>query len=587
MDENGILWEAEEVPYKQTGSSKSREDNYPDVHRQIRGDNMQYNETSIPTSRQNNYPETNRQMCYQSQNTASKLKMSDKFLEEKKLFSENLKRILKLPFLRESGNQVELTNDTLRHKLGKGHFSESKRNLYTNSFDDLSYNSQTMASNDSLDRNFEADIRTKECSTQTWIIDRNYMDVETSASNSSPSLIDQNLVHHNSSPRIIDKQLLDDKASSANNSCRISDNNLPDSESYSSTLYSKLPENKGSLKNREKGDNLVTLQNNDKCYSEELSKKYYLGNNEKSRDLFDELKKESLMESNAIVKPSIMKKNSGVREKDTISQTVNLKGHALFDNSIVSETSVLTESGDSFTSTKPCNIKDIGQRYQHTEAHSLESVGNNTYENSQSTKTSDSSNALEQNMVIIPMPKTCIQAQDNYDILSDLPHQHDKELGTNDESSVIFSSQMSDDFEIIDTQTEEEIDSVIYDKSTDSTNSNKMYGQDGSGVLLDDSLEDDIIPPQEDVMLACDRRKSLSRQLSLDVERNAGKDLLEQVNCHFLCIHGRMPKHQNHKSFTCYSHYLIIDTCVRYHYMIYNIKLIYDWLLHGSKHNLL
>jgi hypothetical protein len=70
-------------------------------------------------SRQNNYPETNRQMGYQ--NTASKLKMSDKFLEEKKLFSENLKRILKLPFLRESGNQVELTNDTLRHKLGKGH----------------------------------------------------------------------------------------------------------------------------------------------------------------------------------------------------------------------------------------------------------------------------------------------------------------------------------------------------------------------------------------------------------------------------------------------------------------------------------
>jgi hypothetical protein len=81
-----------------------------------------------------------------SQNTTSKLKMSDKFLEEKKLFSENLKRILKLPFLRESGNQVELTNDTLRHKLGKGHFSESKRNLYTNSFDDLSYNSQTIAS---------------------------------------------------------------------------------------------------------------------------------------------------------------------------------------------------------------------------------------------------------------------------------------------------------------------------------------------------------------------------------------------------------------------------------------------------------
>lgn len=80
MDENGILWEAEEVPYKQTGSSKSREDNYPDVHRQIRGDNMRYNETSIPTSRQNNYSETNRQMCYQSQNTASKLKMSDKFL---------------------------------------------------------------------------------------------------------------------------------------------------------------------------------------------------------------------------------------------------------------------------------------------------------------------------------------------------------------------------------------------------------------------------------------------------------------------------------------------------------------------------
>jgi hypothetical protein len=89
-----------------------------------------------------------------------------------------------------------------------------------------------------------------------------------------------------------------------------------------------------------------------------------------------------------------------VREKDTISQTVNLKGHALFDNSIVSETSVLTESGDSFTSTKPCNIKDIGQRYQHTEAHSLESVGNNTYENSQSTKTSDSSNALEQTTIL-------------------------------------------------------------------------------------------------------------------------------------------------------------------------------------------
>jgi hypothetical protein len=88
---------------------------------------MRYNEISIPISRQNNYPETNRQMCYQ--NTASKLKMSDKFLEEKKLFSENLKRILKLPFLRESGNQVELTNDTLRHKLGKGHFSESKRNF--------------------------------------------------------------------------------------------------------------------------------------------------------------------------------------------------------------------------------------------------------------------------------------------------------------------------------------------------------------------------------------------------------------------------------------------------------------------------
>jgi hypothetical protein len=46
-----------------------------------------------------------------------------------------------------------------------------------------------------------------------------------------------------------------------------------------------------------------------------------------------------------------------------------------------------------------------------------------------------------------------------------------------------------------------------------------MYGQDGSGVLLDDTVEDDIIPPQEDVMLACDRRKSLSRQLSLDVGR--------------------------------------------------------------------
>jgi hypothetical protein len=60
------------------------------------------------------------------------------------------------------------------------------------------------------------------------------------------------------------------------------------------SFLSSLPENKESLKNREKGDNLVTLQNNDKCYSEELSKKYYLGNNEKSRDLFDELKKESL-----------------------------------------------------------------------------------------------------------------------------------------------------------------------------------------------------------------------------------------------------------------------------------------------------
>jgi hypothetical protein len=56
----------------------------------------------------------------------------------------------------------------------------------------------------------------------------------------------------------------------------------------------------------------------------------------------NELKKESLMESNAIVKPSIMKKNSGVREKDTISQTVNLKGHTLFDNSIVSELLTVT-----------------------------------------------------------------------------------------------------------------------------------------------------------------------------------------------------------------------------------------------------
>ena len=548
MDENGILWETE-MPSKQTVSSKSREDNYPDVQRQRRGGNMRYNETSIPKSRQNNYPETNGQTCYQSQNTASKLKMSDKFLEERKIFSENLKRILKLPFLRESGNQVELTNDTLRNKLGKDNFSVSKRNLYTNSSDDLSYNSQTMASNDSLDRNFEADIRTKECSTQTWIIDRNYMDVETSASNSSPSLTDENLVHHDSSPRMIDKKLLDDTTCSANNSSSISENNLPDSETYSSTLYSKLPENKRSLKNREKGDNLVTLQNNDKCYSQELSKKYNSGNNEKSRDLFDELKKESLMENNAIVKPSIMKKNGGVREKDTISQTVNLKGHALSNNSVVSETSVSTESGDLFTSTKPSNNKNIGQRYQHTEAHSLESVGNYTYENNQSTKSSDSSNDLEQNMVIMPMRETFIQAQeeDNYDILSDLPHQQDRELGTNDESSVVFSSQMSDDFEIIDTQTEEEVDSVIYDKSTDSTNGNKMYEQDSSVVLLDDTVEDDIIPSQEDVMLACDRRTSLSRQMSLDVGRNAGKDLLEQVNGHFLLyIHGRMSKHQNH-----------------------------------------
>jgi hypothetical protein len=67
-----------------------------------------------------------------------------------------------------------------------------------------------------------------------------------------------------------------------------------------------------------------------------------------------------------------------------------------------------------------------------------------SYENSQSTKSSDSSNALEQNMVIMPTPKTCIQAQDNYDILSDLPHQQDK-----DKLSFLSSSNKSLDFSLL------------------------------------------------------------------------------------------------------------------------------------------
>ncbi|CAC5395562.1 unnamed protein product [Mytilus coruscus] len=476
IDENGILWESD-TPNKHNISGMER----------------------VPSG--NNKYGSPKQTGYLSQRTA-RLKLSDRFIEERKLFSENIKKIMKLPFLKESGSQAELTNDTLRCRLEK-ESSEHDGNIhksFNKCSDEQSLNSLASFRNYG---NVKPELETTDSSTQTWMIDKEYMESDSMSTS-------------NTSHRMDDSSLM---ASSSENSI-----------SHTRILPNSRIENSFEDKNGQEPLQKKKTQKNALIMEQSLSDENKFENNKKQRDLFEELKQESLNENSL---SSNTMYSSPVEGRDNLLFNCKPDNKSLKNSvSPVLKSPVAFKKFDSNDSgkTKHLTSRDVGSK--------------NDLINLSPDETNNSDDLIcgmkkesghEDNLMQVTQPATIVNPLHNT-----VGHFHQnsdnqgKEL-SNAVESLTLSPKILEDFENVEAHTEEEVDSVIYDKSTDSVCSNKIFGRNESLTVFSDTdgdavNEEDVLPSNEEVMMVGDRRKSLSRQLSVDVGSTTGQNILEQVD---------------------------------------------------------
>ncbi|XP_052101746.1 uncharacterized protein LOC127735559 [Mytilus californianus] len=476
IDENGILWESD-TPSKHNISGMER----------------------VPLG--NNKHGSPKQTGYPSQST-TRLKLSDRFIEERKLFSENIKKIMKLPFLKESGSQAELTNDTLRYRLEKER-SEHDDNIhksFNKCSDEQSLNSQAPFRNYG---NVKPELETTDGSTQTWMIDKEYME--------SDSLSTSNTSH-----RMDDSSLM---ASSSENSI-----------SHSRILPNSRMENSFEDKNGQEPLQNKKTQKNALAMEQSLSDVNKFENNKKQRDLFEELKQESLNE-NSLSSNSMY--SSIAEGGDNLLFNCKPDNKSLKNSvSPVLKSPVVFEEFDSNDSgkTKPLTSRDIGSKNDLINLSPDETNNSDDLICGMKKESGHDDNLMKATQpatIVNPLHNTVGHFHQNSD-------NQGKEFN-NAVESLTLSPQILEDFENVEAHTEEEVDSVIYDKSTDSVCSNKIFGRNESLTVFSDTEgdavnEEDVLPPNEEVMMVGDRRKSLSRQLSVDVGRTTGQNILEQVD---------------------------------------------------------
>ncbi|XP_076104542.1 uncharacterized protein LOC143073111 [Mytilus galloprovincialis] len=480
IDENGILWESD-TPNKRNTSGMER----------------------VPLG--NNKYGSPKQTNYLPQ-SASRLKLSDKFIEERKLFSENIKKIMKLPFLKESGNQAELTNDTLRYRLEKER-SEHDNDIHKSSYkcsEEQCLNAVAPFRN--YDNNVEPELETTDGSTQTWMIDKEYME--------SDSLSTNNMSH-----RMDDRSLM---ASSSENSIldlRI----IPNSRK----------ENHFEDKNEREPPQNKKAQNNSQALEQTHSAENKFEKNRKQRDLFEELKQESLNESSLSSTSNDMY-SSPTGGGDHLPFNCKSDNKPLKKYEIPASISPVTfEKSHSNDSGKNIYVtsNNIGSKNDLINLSPDEPHSNSDDLICGMKKESGQSD----NLLLETQAATIVNPVHNTvgNFLHDSENQG-REFN-NTVESLTLSPQILEDFENLESHTEEEVDSVIYDKSTDSVCSNKIFGRNESLTVFSDTdgdavNEEEVLPPNEEVMMVGDRRKSLSRQLSVDVGRTTGPNILEQVD---------------------------------------------------------
>lgn len=483
IDENGILWESD-TPNKRNISGMER---VP----------FETNKYSSP-KRTGYLPQS-----------ASKLKLSDRFIEERKLFSENIKKIMKLPFLKESGSQAELTNDTLRYRLEKDR-SEHDNNTHKspNKFsDEQSLNALAPFRN--YDNSVEPELETTDGSTQTWMIDKEYMESDSlSTNNMSHRMDDRSLMTSSSENSILDPRIIPNSRM---------ENNFEDKNER------EPPQNK-------------KAQNNSQALEQSHSAENKFEKNRKQRDLFEELKQESLNESSLSSTSNDMY-SSPAEGGDHLpfnykSDNKPLKNY----DSPASISPVTFEKSHSNDSGKNIYVmsNDIGSKNDLINLSPDEPHSNSDDLICGKKKESGQSD----NLLLETQAATIVNPVHNTigNFLHDSENQG-RELN-NTVESLTLSPQILEDFDNLESHTEEEIDSVIYDKSTDSVCSNKVFGRNESLTVFSDTdgdavNEEEVLPPNEEVMMVGDRRKSLSRQLSVDVGRTTVQNILEQVR---ICI---------------------------------------------------
>ncbi|CAG2191085.1 FBXO41 [Mytilus edulis] len=336
---------------------------------------------------------------------------------------------------------------------------------------------------------------------------------------------------------MIDKEYMESDSLSTNNmSHRTDDRSLMASSSENSILDPRIipnsrMENNFEDKNEQEPPQNKKAQNNSQALEQSHSAENKFEKNRKQRDLFEELKQESLNESSLSSTSNDMY-SSPAEGGDHLpfnckSDNKPLKKY----DSPASISPVTFEKSHSNDSGKNIYVtsNDIGSKNDLINLSPDEPHSNSDDLICGMKKESGQSD----NLLLETQAATIVNPVHNTvgNFLHDSENQG-RELN-NTVESLTLSPQILEDFENLESHTEEEVDSVIYDKSTDSVCSNKIFGRNESLTVFSDTdgdavNEEEVLPPNEEVMMVGDRRKSLSRQLSVDVGRATGPNILEQ-----------------------------------------------------------
>lgn len=549
-----------------------------------------------------------------------RLKMSEKFKEERKQFSYNLKKIMKLPFLRESGSQVELTCDTLRAKRGEDIFE--KHENYRNGTD-ITDSGEINLNTEAPFRNYHSELNsepsTLESSTQTWMIDREHLDSDykkmqksgpesgVRSSVNATTGASQSTSYNDLSSILSTNNAIEDKISSVNESSMSLEcsakrsqlnstaNSVGSSNSYPSES-NMINSHRHQILNNEPARNSVSSQNlpqKNQVYkpdnlnngrSTACKDKDNVGdtkdkkirhdgnmpvNKEKKRDLFEELRQESFNESPdllvPVVEPEVKKSTKNLDDVWNSRGSIDRLGIVspqrlpsdIFGSEISGCSKMYGSRNDPASDSSPgfsSNDKKNSDRKMVNQTNSVESSASNPMAGLLSQQLNDSvlnliastvKDAVSQitSAVKSPDSPTTTKSHDkSYDKSHDssLTESHiyvsneeqvttkGMDTSSNEEMQQELPAKLPNHFEVTYCPTEEEVDSVIYDKSTESLSNKPVHGN-----LMSDSdgdiVEEEVFPNDEAVV-AQGRRKSLSRQMSVDVHRVPEISLLDLVS---------------------------------------------------------